>query len=254
MAMQSWLILFCICLSSLFAEQIRDFSLVATSRFKDPQHLIGKRFALLENPTTLNQFIILNLHRPVKIAAAQCTITAHPDISVNTLRVYGGQDLTALAPIAVTVSRVNETYTMEGPFPALTYVKIVFGNKPSSLELAVGDVQVFAVTPDVVTKPVVTEVQVALLDLTSVVLTYHTIDEGQTQVVYGNNFDFIYEGYLAQVYQNQVPTNNHRVVITGLLPQTTYAYFIKSIMASGDEYQTPMFYFSTKRKSAGEKK
>ncbi len=59
MAMQSWLILLCICLSSLLAEQIRDFSVVATSRFKEPQRLIGKRFAVLENPTTLNQFIIL---------------------------------------------------------------------------------------------------------------------------------------------------------------------------------------------------
>jgi hypothetical protein len=83
---------------------------------------------------------------------------------------------------------------------------------------------------------------------TSAIITYQTTTPSMTYAVYGTNFDFVYENKLDKVYMNPNPTLNHRIVIGGLLPKVTYAYFILAKDDQNQDVRGPLGYFPTTEK------
>jgi hypothetical protein len=84
---------------------------------------------------------------------------------------------------------------------------------------------------------------------TSAIITYQTTSPSLTYAVYGTNFDFVYENKLDAVYMNPNPTTNHRVVVGGLIPNVTYAYFVLAKDDKNQDVRSPLGYFSTVEKN-----
>lgn len=85
----------------------------------------------------------------------------------------------------------------------------------------------------------------AIADVYSCAITVQTTGKGYMQLLYGMNYDFIYNKILLGIYSAMSLTDSETVVLTGLAPETTYRYQFKFRDINGKTIESNYFTFTT---------
>ncbi len=91
------------------------------------------------------------------------------------------------------------------------------------------------------------DISVEAMD-TKAILSFRTTREASAQVIYGTNYDYLYEKQLKQTIMDFAYTKDHSVVITDLKPQTSYRFQVRATDHLNNVIQSDFILFTTKGK------
>lgn len=238
--------LFLLCTLALGQLQNIDYTVVAASTFQDKQNLkLAEQWAVLAKPTTRNQFVVLET---AGTKAFQEITFSMADGVTEEIKVFVGMSPITFDQAQVRTIRQNEqiTLTLDQPLSG-QYVKIQFGQEVQETPLRIRNIKLFAKS-EAGSVNNFKNIQVITSTNNTAIITYETEFPVQTNVVYGTNFDFLYESKLEQAVLEPTLKTQHSVVLSGLLPKVTYAACLVLRDTSGQEQRSAIQHFTVMTK------
>jgi hypothetical protein len=234
--------LFLLCTLALGQLQNIDYAVVAASTFQDKQNLqLAEQWAVLAKPTTRNQFVVLETAGTN--ALHEVTFSMADGVTDNIKVLVGMSPITfQQAKVRTIVQGEQVILTLEQPLSG-QYVKIQFGQDVREIPLRIRNIKLFAKS-ETSTANNFKNIQIITSANNTAIITYETEFPVQTNVVYGTNFDFLYESKLEQAVLEPTPKIQHSVVLSGLLPKVTYAACLVLKDAQGQEQRSAIQHFT----------
>ncbi len=237
--------------STAGAEDITgQLKLISTSSFIGTEKILqnsgGKEYAVLAVPSTLNQFLIIDMQKPVALSEVLFYISSDSGVAENELVFYSGQNILQWQRVTASISRSGDRYSMKLDTNSGQYVKLVFGMKSRGSSLNISSFSFERSDAQASQQIVNVRIPEETRGKKSVAIEYETVQPSITYLVYATNFDFIYTNKMDSVYSDLTPKTKHRVVLQGLTPKVTYAYQILAKDINEKQYQTRFLYFSTR--------
>jgi len=222
-----------------------EVGLVSWGGFKDADSLLdnSQQYAEITSPNAQNQFVILDLRHQLQVTTIN--VMGNSSFNDNEISVFTGQNILSWTMVKSHVSIKNNLIIIVLDNNMGRYLKIVFGNKKREAPLRIKKLELYKL--DKIFKQDIIKIDIPerLITTRSVVIKYKTEQPSSTYILYGTNFDFIYDNKIENVYSNATPVEEHSVVLQNLLPKVTYVYVIVAEDVNKEKVRSGFLYFST---------
>jgi hypothetical protein len=228
--------------------------LVSGSTFKDSQLLIDGSYetaAELSFPDELNQFLIFDMNRQVSVKKILIYVKNKGSLIARDVEVLIGKNVIGWEKLKSKVQLNNSIITIKTEGESGRYLRLNLSKQHYYEPLRIREIEIFIDQPQ---QQVIYDVSVPedRITTSSAVIKYRTKTAAASYLLYGNNFDFIYEGKITEVYSDLEMKKNHQIVIRELMPGTTYVFRIGITDEQGNKKLSKYHYLSTRRSGQNE--
>jgi len=222
--------------------------LISGSSFKNSSLIIDGDYqtaAELSFPDEMNQFLILDMMREVEVERIMIHTDRNSQLSAGDIEVLIGQNVIGWTKVKSKNTGLDAAISVRLNKNSGRYIRINLGSKHHYQPIFINEVEVFIKEP---IRQIIHDIEVPeeFISTSSAVIRYRTENQTDTYILYGNNFDFIYEGKISQVYSDLNMKREHQVRINELIPGTTYVFRIGIKDEQGSKRLSDYHYFSTK--------
>jgi len=230
------------------ANGSQALKMVSGSTFKNSSFIIDGDYqsvSELSFPDELNQFLIFDLMRDVQISTIKIHLGINTPLGAQDIEIFLGHNVIGWKKIKTKAILDNGVIIINLKENSGRYLRVNLSEKHYYQPLFIREIEVFTKQPR---QQNIYDVDIPqnLISTSSVVVKYSTKQPTTTYLLYGNNFDFIYEGTISQVYSDLNNTTQHQIVLKNLIPKTTYVFRIGIKDAEGKKQLSEYLNFSTK--------